>query len=180
MDDKRDRFEAQVMPHLDAAYRFAHWLAGGRTEADDVVQEAFLRAYRAFDSLRGADVKAWLFTIVRNCHATERRQSGRRIFVPLPAESEPQPEQVVSAAAGPEAATIMRDEQRSLERLLAQLPQEQREVLVLRELEEMSYSEIAGVTGVPIGTVMSRLARGRAALRDYWTRSTQADARALR
>jgi RNA polymerase sigma-70 factor (ECF subfamily) len=180
MDDKRDRFEAQVMPHLDAAYRFAHWLAGGQTEADDVVQEAFLRAYRAFDSLRGGDVKAWLFTIVRNCHATERRQSGRRTFVPLPAESEPQPEQVICAAAGPEAATIMRDEQRSLERLLAQLPQEQREVLVLRELEEMSYSEIAGVTGAPIGTVMSRLARARAALRDCWTRSTQADARALR
>jgi RNA polymerase sigma factor (sigma-70 family) len=180
MDDKRDRFEAQVMPHLDAAYRFAHWLAGGQTEADDVVQEAFLRAYRAFDSLRGGDVKAWLFTIVRNCHATERRQSGRRTFVPLPAESEPQPEQVICAAAGPEAATIMRDEQRSLERLLAQLPQEQREVLVLRELEDMSYSEIAGVTGAPIGTVMSRLARARAALRDCWTRSTQADARALR
>jgi RNA polymerase sigma factor (sigma-70 family) len=180
MDDKRDRFEAQVMPHLDAAYRFAHWLAGGQTEADDVVQEAFLRAYRAFDSLRGGDVKAWLFTIVRNCHATERRQSGRRTFVPLPAESEPQPEQVICAAAGPEAATIMRDEQRSLERLLAQLPQEQREVLVLRELEEMSYSEIAGLTGAPIGTVMSRLARARAALRDCWTRSTQADARALR
>jgi RNA polymerase sigma factor (sigma-70 family) len=180
MDDKRDRFEAQVMPHLDAAYRFAHWLAGGRAQADDVVQETFLRAYRAFDSLRGGDVKAWLFAIVRNCHASERRQSGRYAFVPLPAQSEPQPEQVICAAPGPEFETIMRDEQRFLERLLGQLPQEQREVLVLRELEEMSYGEIALVMGVPIGTVMSRLARARAALRERWTRSAEGDARALR
>jgi RNA polymerase sigma factor (sigma-70 family) len=180
MDEKRDRFEAQVMPHLDAAFRFARWLAGAGADADDVVQEAFLRAYRAFDTLRGGDVKAWLFAIVRNCHASARRQSGRRSFVPLPEESEPQPEQVISSSPGPESESIMRDERRTLERLMALLPQEQREVLLLRELEEMTYSEIAGVTGVPIGTVMSRLARARVALRDRWLGSAGEHERGVR
>ena len=86
MDDRRRRFEARVLPHLDAAYRFARWLARSPDDADDVVQEAILRAYRGFDALRGSDVKAWLLTIVRNCHSTSLNQQQRRAHVPLPEE----------------------------------------------------------------------------------------------
>src|SRR5580658_5175525 len=132
MDDKRARFEAQVQPHLDAAYRFARWLSPAPGEADDVVQEAILRAFRGFDALRGSDVKAWLLTIVRNCHFTALKQEQRRGLVPL--------------------------------------PEEHREVLILREIEDMDYREIAAVTNVPLGTVMSRLARARAALKKQWLR----------
>ena len=86
MDEKRARFEAQVLPHLDAAYRFARWLSYAPGDADDVVQEAILRAFRAFDTLRGSDVKAWLLAIVRNCHSTALKRQQRRAFVPLPEE----------------------------------------------------------------------------------------------
>src|ERR1700756_5953544 len=88
MDDRRRRFETQVLPHLDTAYRFARWLARSPDDADDVVQEAILRAYRGFDALRGSDVKAWLLTIVRNCHLTAVKQQQRRVFVPLPEEGD--------------------------------------------------------------------------------------------
>ena len=97
MDDKRERFEVQVLPHLDAAYRFARWLGPGGADADDVVQEAFLRAFRAFDSLRGTDVKGWLLTIVRNCHATAARQQ-QRAPAPLPEEEAGPLATLVSAA----------------------------------------------------------------------------------
>src|ERR1700689_4736244 len=90
MDEKRARFEAQVLPHLDAAYRFARWLSGAPADADDVVQEAILRAFRGFDALRGSDVKAWLLAIVRNCHSTALRQQQRRALVPLPDENDEQ------------------------------------------------------------------------------------------
>ena len=86
MDDKRGRFEAQVLPHLDAAYAFARWLSRSPSAADDIVQDAVLRAFRGFDTLRGSDVKAWLLAIVRNCHLTAVTQQQRRAFVPLPDE----------------------------------------------------------------------------------------------
>src|ERR1700719_2868007 len=88
MDDKRARFDAQVMPHLDAAYRFARWLSRSPSDADDIVQEAILRAFRGFDTLRGSDVKAWLLAIVRNCHSTALKQQQRRAVVPLPEEND--------------------------------------------------------------------------------------------
>src|SRR6202051_582796 len=88
MDEKRARFEAAVLPHLDAADRFARWLSHGPGDADDVVQEATLRAFRGFDTLRGSDVKAWLLAIVRNCHSTALKQQQRRAFVPLPEEND--------------------------------------------------------------------------------------------
>jgi RNA polymerase sigma factor (sigma-70 family) len=182
MDDKRGRFEAQVVPHLDAAYRFARWLGGApaSSEADDIVQEAFLRAYRAFDNLRGHDAKAWLFRIVRNCHADAYRSRERRAHVPLPADGEAAAELLVCESPGPEAESIVRDERRMLDELLARLPAQQREVLLLRELEEMSYSQIASVTDTPIGTVMSRLARARDALRQHWTVSPYGHEHGLR
>jgi RNA polymerase sigma-70 factor (ECF subfamily) len=169
MDDRRRRFEAQVLPHLDAAFRFARWLTRSEPDAEDVVQEAILRAYRGFDALRGADAKVWLLTIVRNCHSTALRQQQRRSHVPLPDEFDEQHgHALVATTPDPESASIQRDEARTLERLLAELPEDYRDVLILREIEDMGYREIATVIDVPMGTVMSRLARARAVLRKQW------------
>jgi RNA polymerase sigma-70 factor (ECF subfamily) len=180
MDEKRGRFEAQVLLHLDAAYRYARWLARSATDADDVLQEATLRAYRSFEELRGADGKAWLLTIVRNCHLSAAKQRQRRNFVPLPQEHDEQASQLVAGTPDPESAAIDRDERRMLRRLMAGLPAEQREVLALREIEDMDYREIAAVTGVPIGTVMSRLARARTALRSRWQQEAHGELHGLR
>src|ERR1700686_636040 len=146
MDEKRARFEAEVLPHLDAAYRFARWLSYAPGDADDVVQEAILRAFRGFDALRGSDVKAWLLAIVRNCHSTALKQQQRRAFVPLPEEHDAQDGYaMIATTPDPESVSIRRDDQRTLERLMSALPEEHREVLVLREIEDMDYREIARV-----------------------------------
>lgn len=168
MDDKRGRFEAQVLPHLEAAYRYARWLAHSPSDADDVVQEAALRAYRSFDALRDADGKAWFLTIVRNCHLTASKQRQRRKAVPLPDEDEEYGGAMTADTPDPETEAIHRDDQRTLQRLMAGLAEDHREVLVLREIEDLEYREIAAVTCLPVGTVMSRLARARAALRTRW------------
>jgi RNA polymerase sigma factor (sigma-70 family) len=180
MDDRRRRFEAQVMPHLDAAYRFARWLARSPDDADDLVQEAILRAFRGFDALRGSDVKAWLLTIVRNCHFTALKQEQRRGLVPLPEEHDAQDgHALIATTPGPESASIHRDDERTLESLISALPEDHREVLILREIEDMDYREIAAVTKVPLGTVMSRLARARAALKKQWLRQNDGVPRAV-
>ncbi len=160
VNDKRLRFEALAMPHLDAAYNLARWLTRNSGEADDIVQDAMLRAFRAFDGFRGEAVKPWLLAIVRNCHRSALEQKKRHAASPLE-----DGEEIAASDPTPESHAIARDAGRHLTTALAALPQEFREVLVLRELEEMSYREIADVTGTPIGTVMSRLARGRALLR---------------
>jgi len=166
MDDRRRRFELQVLPHLDAAYRFARWLARSPHDADDVVQEAILRAYRGFDALRGSDVKAWLLTIVKNCHLTAHQQQQRRGTVPLPDEHDGQDEQaLIATGADPESATISQDQERTLERLVSGLPD--------------PYREIAAVTNVPLGTVMSRLARARAALKKQWLQQVEGEPHAV-
>jgi RNA polymerase sigma-70 factor, ECF subfamily len=181
MDDKRARFEGQVLPHLDAAYRFARWLCYSPGDADDVVQEAILRAYRGFDALRGSDAKSWLLTIVRNCHFTAAKQTQRRAAVPLPEENDVQDgAALIATATGPEDATILSDQKKLLDKLMAALPEEQRTVLMLREIEEMDYAQIAAVTQVPIGTVMSRLARSRAALKTKWLQAVEGEPRAVR
>src|ERR1700722_11115537 len=114
MDDRRHRFEALVLPHLDAAYRFARWLARSSGDADDVVQEAVLRAFRGFDTLRGSDVKAWLLTIVKNCHLTALKQQQRRGFVPLPEEHDVQGgEAMIATTPDPESVSVLRDEKRT-------------------------------------------------------------------
>ena len=158
MDDRRRRFEAQALPHLDAAYNLARWLSRSPMDADDIVQDAMLRAFRGFDGFRGGDVRAWLLTIVRNCWRTSGRAEKRRGHQELDTE-------LVSEAGGPEDAAMEASRQRRIDVLLALLPEEFRAVLVLREMEDLSYREIAEITGVPIGTVMSRLARARALLR---------------
>src|SRR5450631_2884 len=135
MDEKRARFEAQVLPHLDAAYRFARWLSNAPGDADDVVQEAVLRAFRGFDGLRGSDFKAWLMAIVRNCHSTALKQQQRRAFVPLPEENDVRDgEAMIATTPDPESTSVRRDERRMLQRLMSALPEEHREVLVLREI----------------------------------------------
>src|SRR3979490_2248308 len=110
MDDKRERFQAQVLPHLDAAYRFARWLSRSPCDADEGVQEAVLRAFRGFDALRGSDVKAWLLAIVRNCHSTALRQQERRAFVPLPEEHDAQDGYaMIASTPGPESVSMSAD-----------------------------------------------------------------------
>lgn len=180
MNDKRRRFEAAVLQHMDSAYRFARWLSQSRSDVDDVVQEAFLRAYRGFDSLRNTDARSWLLAIVRNCYLDAVNQEHRRGHVPLPEEGDLQDgHALIATAPGPEQATVQRDEERALSRLLSALTQQHREVLILREVEELDYRDIAAVTGVPIGTVMSRLARARAALRAQWQQDAPGGSHAL-
>ena len=162
MDGKRGRFEAQVLPHLDAAYRFARWLSRSPGDADDIVQDAVLRAFRAFEALRGSDAKAWLLTIVRNCRYDHLRQKGAS------GQSTDFDEAVHSAGQqtpNPETALLLAERTEVVTKSLAELPAEYREVLVLRELEQMSYREIANIAGIPLGTVMSRLSRARQQLR---------------
>ena len=160
MDDRRRRFEAQALPHLDAAYNLARWLSRSPADADDIVQDAMLRAFRAFDGFRGGDAKAWLLTIVRNCWASAGKATKRRGHTSLEDENLTAPDR------DPEESAIQAGTKRRLDAMIAGLPEEFREVLILREMEDMSYREIAEVTSVPIGTVMSRLARARAMLRE--------------
>lgn len=165
MDERRRRFEQLVLPHLDAAHNLARWLSRG--DAEDVVQEAMLRAYRGFDGFRGEDAKPWLLAIVRNCHFTAMGKKTRQKSEPLP---EPGPSELPADEPDPEGVAISADERRRLNAAIAALPEEFRETLVLREMEELSYKEIAAATSVPIGTVMSRLARARTLLREQYLR----------
>lgn len=167
MDERRRKFEAQILPHLDAANNLARWLARDPVAADDIVQDAMLRAFRAFESFRGTDAKPWLLAIVRNCHRTALDQKRRRAVVPLPEESEGTTA-MIAEGPDPEKAAITSNVARKLDAMIAELPEEFRETLILREMEDMSYREIAEATGAPIGTVMSRLARARALLREKW------------
>ena len=162
MDEKRRRFEALAMPHLDAAYNLARWLTRDGAEADDIVQEAMLRAFRSFDGFRGEAARPWLLAIVRNCHRSALEQKKRHAAAPLDDQND---DAVASGDPTPEASAIERGDSRTLDKAIAALPEEFREVVILRELEEMSYRDIAAATGTPIGTVMSRLARGRALLK---------------
>jgi RNA polymerase sigma-70 factor (ECF subfamily) len=160
MNEKRRRFEALAMPHLDAATNLARWLTKGGAEADDIVQDAMLRAYRSFDGFRGEAVKPWLMTIVRNCHRDMLEQRKRHAAAPLEEEGA-----VAAEGPTPESDAIQQGDSHLLDKAIRALPAEFREVVILRELEEMSYRDIAAATGTPIGTVMSRLARGRALLK---------------
>jgi len=172
MDERRKRFEATMLPHLDAANALARWLTRSDSDAQDVVQDAYLRAYRSFDGFRGGDARPWLFAIVRNCFRT-RLARGRQLGeVPLAEEQDddeaPTAAPLVDGGDDPETALLKNDTARTLADLLAGLPLEFREVLLLREYEDMAYRDIAVAIDAPIGTVMSRLARGRALLRERW------------
>jgi RNA polymerase sigma-70 factor (ECF subfamily) len=166
MSDRRKRFEAVALPHLDAAYNLARWLSRSPSDAEDIVQDAMLRAFRGFEQLRGENVRPWLMSIVRNCWRDLAAQPHRRRDVPLPAGAQG-PDLVFE---GPDAETqaVRASEGRRLRAMIATLPDDFREVLILREMEDLSYREIAEVVGAPIGTVMSRLARARALLKGKW------------
>jgi RNA polymerase sigma-70 factor (ECF subfamily) len=166
---RRSRFESVVLPHLDAAYSLARWLTRNDADAADVVQEAMLRAFRYFDSYREGDARSWVLRIVRRtCYSWIERNRPADI-VPLEADAELDADVAAPAAASnTEALLQSRSDLRRLDVLIEALPAPLREVVVLRELNELGYREIAEVTGVPIGTVMSRLHRGRAALRKAW------------
>ncbi|MDE3181128.1 MAG: sigma-70 family RNA polymerase sigma factor [Acidobacteriota bacterium] len=154
---KSSSYEDVVLPHLSAAYNLARWLTRNDHDAEDAVQEACLRALRSFEGFRGGDSRTWLLTIVRNtCYTSFKR-----------AKEAPDrfDEEVHSAVeANPESLMLSETNSCLVKEALEALPMEFREVIVLREMEGQSYKEIASVTGIPIGTVMSRLARGRAAL----------------
>jgi RNA polymerase sigma-70 factor (ECF subfamily) len=163
------RFEEAVLPHLDAAHNLARWLTRNDHDAEDVVQEAYLRAYQFFPSFHGADGRAWLLAIVRNtCYTWLERNRGRAPATAFDEEIHSQ------AAAGPDpdAPLLQQEERLLLGAALEELPAEFREVIVLRDLEGLSYKEIAGITGAPLGTVMSRLARGRERLQESLAKRT--------
>jgi RNA polymerase sigma-70 factor (ECF subfamily) len=155
-------FEEMMLPHLDAAHNLARWLTRNEDDAKDVVQEAYLRAFRFFDGYRGGDGKAWLLEIVRNtCRTWMSRQKQAAVAEPFDEASHG----CVHATTAEEA--LVRSEKAAvLRRCIELLPAEFREVLVMRELEEMSYREIAGVAGVALGTIMSRLSRARKRLEE--------------
>jgi RNA polymerase sigma-70 factor (ECF subfamily) len=160
----RERFEQAVLPHLDAAYNLARWLTRNDQDAQDVTQEAFLRAFRFFDGYQGGNMRAWLLTIVRNtCFTWLHQNRPPEVAVEFDEEihSGERP-----GGADPELQVLASADKETLRRALEELPAIFREALVLRELEGMSYKEIADVSSVSIGTVMSRLARARTRLRE--------------
>jgi RNA polymerase sigma factor (sigma-70 family) len=159
--DRETAFAALALPHLDAAYNLARWLIG-KGDADDVVQEAMVRALTYFPSYRGGNSRAWLLSIVRNAAYAALDQRRRTKVEPL--DDAEDAIELADPGADPEAALVKARAVSRLDTLLARLAPELREALVLRELEEMSYREIAEVTGAPIGTVMSRLWRARMSL----------------
>lgn len=161
----RSEFDRLILPHLPAAYSLARWLLRQPHDAEDAVQDAALRAFRSFGGYAGGSPRAWLLAIVRNTCLTalERRRTEGNVIVL--ADAGPVQERLYESARdpapAPDAALVSEEERRRVQAAIAALPLQFREVLVLRELEELSYREIAEVVGAPIGTVMSRLARAR-------------------
>lgn len=150
----RERFRLIVLPHLDGAYSFDRYLTRDPALAEDIVQEAFVRALNGFAGFRGGDAKAWLYAIVRNCVFSS----------PRPLASAPIDVEIADETDTPEAALLRASEGKAVRAAIEALPEPFREALVLRELEELSYRDIGAVTGAPIGTVMSRLSRARSML----------------
>lgn len=167
------RFEDVMLPHIEAAYEVARWLTGSSHDAEDVVQEAYLRAFRFFDGWQGDNARAWLLAIVRNTAMSwlgRNRPKHVTSMAPeaLAAANDWAVQRGDLAVITPEKEAIELDERSELLCVLEALPVQFKEVLVLRELQDFSYREIAAITGVPEGTVMSRLARARAELRRLW------------
>lgn len=169
--EERIRFEQLVLPHLDSAANLARWLLRNSADAEDVVQEALLRSYRFFDRFRGGDARAWLLQIVRNsCYSWLEKNRASELTTEFNEEIHNRP------VATPEMQVAQADERQRLMLALDSLSPRFREVLVLRELEGCSYKEIAEITGIPIGTVMSTLARARECLRRTFATVTAKEA----
>jgi RNA polymerase sigma-70 factor (ECF subfamily) len=166
---ERVRFEQLVLPHLDAAFNLSRWILRGRNDAEDVAQDAMLRAFRFFRGFHGGDVRAWLLQIVRNsCYSWLEKNRPMELTTEFDEELYSQP------GGTPESLAIAGDNRERLTRALEALPPRSREVLVLRELEGCSYKEIAAITSMPIGTVMSALARAREKLERALTQPNSA------
>jgi RNA polymerase sigma factor (sigma-70 family) len=170
--DRARRFRDAALPHLDDVYTLARYLLRNASDADDAVQECYLRAYRHFDGLRGQAAKPWLMAILRNvCRAEFARRSGAAAGLAdvsedaLPLWQEPE--------RSPETTMLRQRDSETVRALVDALPAPFREAIVLRDVDELSYREIAEVIGAPVGTVMSRLARARSMLREAWLRSDQ-------
>jgi RNA polymerase sigma-70 factor (ECF subfamily) len=161
----REHFDHLVLPHLRAAFNLARWLLRSREDAEDVTQEALLRAYRFFSGFHGTDARAWLLQIVRNCCYTWLEKNRAM-------ESSVEFDEALhlSPLPGPEAQALASSDRELLTKALEQLSPRSREVIVLRELEGCSYKEIAAITAMPIGTVMSSLARARERLQQLLTK----------
>ena len=175
--DRARRFRDAALPHLDALYTVARYITRSAADAEDAVQECYLRAFRHFDGLRGTDMKPWLMAILRNvCRAEFARRSNVVVMEPqsdgvdhgVPLWQEEQ--------ESPEGGIVRRQNSETVRALLKALPEQFREVVVLRDIEDLSYREIAEAVDAPIGTVMSRLARGRGMLRAAWWRLENAGA----
>jgi RNA polymerase sigma-70 factor (ECF subfamily) len=170
------RFCDATLPHLDAVYTLARYLLRNPSDADDAVQECYLRAIRHFHTLRGQDVKPWLFAIVRNVCRVEYGRRSRVLLYDINAEPD-KPEGMApmwsEAQDTPETEILRKLDVETIQGLVAALPDVFREVIVLREIEDLSYREIAEIVSTPVGTVMSRLARGRAMLREGWLKAEQ-------
>jgi RNA polymerase sigma-70 factor (ECF subfamily) len=166
---KTARFKALALPYLDDAYTLARYLLRNTSDADDAVQECYLRAFRHFDSFRGGPMKPWLLAILRNaCHATHAG-TARLVYGADAASDDHQQVPMWSEdGSTPEQAMMRRADTDTMRRLIGELPAEFKEVVVLREINDLSYRDIATVIEAPIGTVMSRLARGRKMLREAW------------
>ena len=165
--EKLARFEEAVLPHLDAAYNLARWLTRNDADAEDVVQEAYLRAFKYFSSFHGGgESRGWLLRIVRNTCYTWLRQNRK---AELSTAYDEEILSVESSDLSPEALLLQMADSQLLKRALEELPVEFREVIILRELEGLSYKEIAEVADIPLGTVMSRLARARKQLQQRLT-----------
>jgi RNA polymerase sigma-70 factor (ECF subfamily) len=170
-DDKARRFRDAALPYLDDVFTLARYLMRNTADAEDAAQECYLRALRHFDSYRGPTMKPWLLTILRNvCQAEFARRGHRETLEDLaPDETAAEKSPIwQEPQVSPEIAMLQQYDDDTIRRLVSALPAQFREVIVLREINDLSYQEIAQVAGVPVGTVMSRLARARSMLRSAW------------
>jgi len=168
---KAERFKELALPHLDAIYTLARYMLRSASDVDDAVQECYLRAFRHFDTFRGGPIKPWLLAILRNvCHAIYAGNARLVYAVDTGGESETTAAKPIwrEDTETPEQMMLRLQDAETMRRLISDLPAEFKEVIVLREINDLSYRDIATVTEAPIGTVMSRLARGRKMLRDAW------------
>jgi RNA polymerase sigma-70 factor (ECF subfamily) len=160
-----ETFEHLAMPHFERLYNFACWLTQDRQEAEDLVQETYVKALKGFSSFQaGTNFRAWIYKILRNTFLTSR--TGLKAAATVPIDTEEGDEVLPAVKETPESILLQRSDSQTVQQALEQIPVAYREVLLLCEVEEMSYQEISGTLGIPMGTVMSRLSRARRALRE--------------